>query len=164
MANDYVVVNANAQALPNAGFTELLVAVLARGAPFRFQASGYSMSPFIRNGDVLTLGATPRRLHLGEVVAFINPCNARLSVHRIVQTGPNGYLLRGDNTPEPDGTVAHSDILGRVIRLERCGRRVRLGLGPERVMIVFLSRCGWLIPLLVPVWNIYHNFFKRAVP
>lgn len=164
MTNDYVVVSGAAQTMPNAGFAELMAAVLARSAPFRFQASGFSMSPFIRDGDVITLGPPPRRLRFGEVAAFVNPGNNRLTVHRVVAIGRHGYLIRGDNAPEPDGTVAHADILGRVINVERGSRRVRLGLGFERLVIAFLSRRGWLAPLLVPIRCIFHLFFERFIP
>ena len=85
MTNNNVVVNGKVQVLPRAGFTELLTAVLARGSLFRFQARGFSMSPFIRDGDVLTLAPAPDRLRIGDVVAFINPCNQQLSVHRLVR-------------------------------------------------------------------------------
>ena len=34
---------------------ELMRAVLARGLPFRFAARGFSMAPFIRDGDVISV-------------------------------------------------------------------------------------------------------------
>jgi hypothetical protein len=163
MMSDYVV-NGTAQTMPNAGFAELMAAVLTRGAPFRFQASGFSMFPFIRDGDVITLSPTPARLRFGDVVAFANPGNDRLTVHRIVHIARHSYLMRGDNLPEPDGFVSYAGILGRVICVEHRGRRVRLGLGIERVVIAFLSRRGWLMPLLVPVQRIFHFLFKRFKP
>lgn len=164
MTNDFVVVNNLAQELPNAGFTELLAAVLARGTPFRFQASGSSMSPFIRDGDVITLAPAPPRLLFGDVAAFVNPGNNRLSVHRVVNRGHHAYLIRGDNASEPDGIISHADILGRVIHVERGGRRVRFGLGFERVIIAFISRLGWLAPFLVPIRFIFHLLSKRVMP
>jgi signal peptidase I len=163
MTSDYVV-NGTVQTMPNAGFAELMAAVLARGAPFRFQASGFSMLPFIRDGDVITLSPTPAHLRFGDVVAFVNHGNDRLIVHRIVHITRHGYFMRGDNLPEPDGFVSHAGILGRVILVERRGRCVRLGLGLERVVIAFLSRRGWLAPLLVSVQHIFHFLFKRFKP
>jgi signal peptidase I len=160
MTSDYVV-NSPAQTMPNAAFAELMAAVLARGTPFRFQASGFSMFPFIRDGDVLTIVTPPARLRVGNVAAFNSPCNQKLTVHRVVEVNATGYLLRGDNIPEPDGTVSHAEIIGRVIRIERRNRPVGFGLGIERIMIAFLSRRGWLIPLLVPIQRLYHFFFKR---
>ena len=160
MTNKYVVVDGSVQELPNAGFAELLTAVLAKNVPFRFQASGYSMSPFIRDVDVLTLLPAPPHLRLGDIVAFINPCNERLTVHRIINYDHHSYLIRGDNTPEADGWIPKEDILGRVIRVEHLGRSVRIGLGPERVGIALLSRFGWLVRLMVP-FRFIHNIQKK---
>lgn len=122
------------------------------------------MFPFIRDGDVITITPTPARLRLGEVVAFVNPCNDRLTVHRIVHLGCHSYLIHGDNVSEPDGYVSRADILGRIIRVERRGRRVRLGLGLERVVIAFLSQHGWIAPLLVPIRCIFHFLVRRFMP
>ncbi len=158
MTIKYVVENETPRTMPNGGFSELMEAVLARGAPFRFQASGFSMFPFIRDDDLITIAPRPERIRSGEVVAFVNPCGAKLTVHRVVQVLRAGYLLQGDNLPEPDGVVPHDDILGRVIRVEHCGQRMWLGLGFERAAIAFLSRRGWLIPLLAPVKSIFHYF------
>jgi len=105
------------------------------------------MSPFIRDGDVVTVSPCPRdTMGLGDVVAFVQPCSGRLAVHRVVGRGRDSWRIRGDNTPEADGWIGHDDILGRVTRVERAGKRVRLGLGPERVLIALFSRRGWLQP------------------
>jgi len=116
-------------------------AVLERGASFRFRAVGTSMVPFIRSGDVLTLsplrGRQPR---VGDVIAFVHPVTGRMAVHRVVCARQAAYLLRGDAVLEPDGWIRLEDILGRVTRIERDGRRVRLGLGVERFGIAWLRR------------------------
>jgi signal peptidase I len=161
MTGDYVAVNGVAQTMPNASFTELMAAVLAKGALFRFQASGFSMSPFIRDGDVITVAPVPVRMRLGEVAAFALPNCNKLAVHRVVHISRAGYLLRGDNLPEPDGCVLHTAILGRVIRVEHSGRRMPFGLGVERIVIAFLSRRGWLAPLLVPIRKIFGPILVR---
>jgi hypothetical protein len=38
------------------GLVELARAVLAKGKSFRFHAPGLSMTPFIRDGDFVTIG------------------------------------------------------------------------------------------------------------
>ena len=56
--------------LSSRALAELMKNVLARGLPFRFRVRGWSMTPFIRDFDVVTvvpLGSTPRT---GDVVAF----------------------------------------------------------------------------------------------
>ena len=49
------------------------------------------------------------------------------------------------------GEPVPDDLLTRLLTVERDGRRVRLGLGPERALLALLSRWGLLAPLLRPV-------------
>lgn len=125
---------------------ELMRAVHARGLPFRFQAGGHSMAPLIREGDVLSVSPLSFRAPgKGDVVAFLHPDTRSLAVHRVLFRNRNAFLLQGDNMPgSPDGIVPREAILGRVTRVERGGRRIRLGLGPERVLLAFLIRKGLL--------------------
>ena len=134
--------------LSSRALIELMQEVLGRGLPFRFQARGWSMSPFIRDGDVITIApllkASPG---LGEVVAFTHPRTENLAVHRIVGRKETGWLIRGDNlAPLPDLLVPRINILGRVTKIERQDSRVWLGLGLERYGITLLVRLGLLYP------------------
>jgi hypothetical protein len=130
----------------------LLDGVVARGHTFRFRAGGSSMFPFIRDGDVVSIKPLdPDRVpRLGDVLAFNrNPDEAsvaHLVVHRLVGRSAQGYLLRGDHHPpsHSDGMISPVALLGIVTGVERRGRTVRLGLGPERALIAFLSRLGLL--------------------
>ena len=64
------------QDLPLSGqaLLDLMRAVLAKGVPFRFCARGWSMAPFIRDGDVITVSPLRQSLPgVGEVVAFVRP-------------------------------------------------------------------------------------------
>jgi ribosomal protein S18 acetylase RimI-like enzyme len=131
--------------LSNLGQLELLRGLTERGARLRTTVRGASMAPFIRDRDVLTIaplgGRDPRP---GEVVAFTLPGSGRLAVHRVVARDGAGWLIRGDNCPKADGVVARDEMIGRVVRVERAGRDVRLGLGPERVCVAALSRADAL--------------------
>jgi len=128
-----------------------------------FVVPGFSMSPFIHDGDVITLASAPTRVRFGDVVAFMNPHNGKLTVHRIVGMARVAYRVKGDNSPEEDGVIARRCILGRVTHVERAGRNGRLGLGIERVVIAFLSRRGWLFPVIIPIWRIVRPLAKRFV-
>jgi signal peptidase I len=150
--------------LPRQALLELLRAVLDRGVPFRFWAPGFSMSPFIRDGDVITVsrlrGRSPGP---GRVVAFVRPGMGRLIVHRVVGKKGDSYMIKGDNSPEADALVPKGDILGYVSKVERDGKRVFLGLGPERFVIASLSRRGLLLPLLRRVGWLVHPFIRREL-
>lgn len=142
---------------------KLMRGVLGKGACFRFQGKGFSMSPFIKDGDVLTIapmqGASPR---FGDVVVFTHPHTGKLIIHRIIGKKAGSYLTKGDNAPEGDGLISRAAILGRVTKVERNGKYISLGLGPDRFIIAFVIRKG-LLPLLNPVWR-FVRFFMRSRP
>jgi hypothetical protein len=128
---------------------ELMRAVLDRDVPFRFRARGWSMAPFIRDGDVISV--SPFRGDLpeaGEVVAFVRPDVGNLVVHRVVGRRGTASLIQGDGVAEySDGIIPAENLLGRVTQVERNGRSVWLGLGLERTVIAWLSQARLLIPL-----------------
>ena len=121
----------------------LLSEVLAKGVRIRFRASGYSMSPFIRDGDVITVRPCKKTdLRKGAVAAYVRPMNDHLAVHRIVGGTEAGFALKGDHEPIADYPVAASGIIGVVDRVERNGRRIRVGMGPEKGLVAVLSARG----------------------
>lgn len=147
--------------LSSPAFKEILTAVIGGGFSLRFQAKGFSMSPFIRDGDVITVAPMSEALpKIGGVVAFFNPQFGKVMVHRIVGKKKGSFLIRGDNSPAPDGMIAREHILGQVRKVERQGKKVSLGIDYGIYGIAFLSRRGILIPLLIPLWRI----FRAIVP
>jgi signal peptidase I len=125
----------------------LMTAVLGKGRAFRFKAKGWSMTPFIRDGDVITVDPIASEpCQVGQVVAFRSTDERCLVVHRIIARTGAGYLIQGDYALyESDGIVRHEQLLGQVSRVERDGRRIWLGQGPGRVFIAWLSRRGYLV-------------------
>jgi hypothetical protein len=108
---------------------EVLADLLSFGSCVRLVARGGSMSPWIRDGDVLTIApaaASSRgRPRLGDVVAFRHPGSDRLVIHRLVSRSAGGWIARGDRCPTPDGFVANGDVLG-IVTEATCGPRRRL--------------------------------------
>lgn len=128
---------------------ELIKAVTEKGKSLRVQALGFSMYPFIKDRDYITISPlTSGHPKLGDVVAFIQPGTGKLIVHRIIGSKGDYYLIKGDNTPAPDGLIPKVNILGYVTSVDKNGKLVRLGLGFERVFIAFLSRKNLLRPTL----------------
>jgi len=159
----FSVVKGRELSLSGPALVQLLRALLGKGSPARFRARGFSMSPFIKNEDVVTLsplqGASPS---VGDVIAFVLQGTDKLCVHRVVGRKGDYYVSKGDNSSEADESVPKEKILGFVTRVERDGREVFLGLGPERLLIAFLGRRGLLLPLLLPVWRVLRAFIKRS--
>lgn len=105
------------------------------------------MSPFIRNGDIVTVSPASDA-HTGDIAAFTRPESDRLVIHRVIGTQGNSLFIKGDNLSTMDGLIPKSNILGRIVKIERNGKSLRLGLGPERRLIALLSRTGLLLMML----------------
>lgn len=122
---------------------ELIQSTLAKNSSFRFKVTGYSMSPFIKDSDIVTISSLSPAA-LGKITAFIHPGNKKLIIHRIIGQNKGYFILKGDRIAEIDGLIPRKNILGCVTRIERNNRDARLGLGAERLLIAFLSKNGFL--------------------
>ena len=142
--------------ISNKYLIEIIRDVTARGRMFRFEAPGFSMSPFIRDRDIITIAPYQRSsCGIGAVLAFVRPGTGQLIVHRVVAAAGDGWRMKGDNNPEEDGVIPHDSIIGKVIRVERAGKSIRQGLGPERFIIALLSRRNLLSYPLYPIGMLY---------
>lgn len=121
-------------------FLETLRSFLANNITCKIRAQGFSMTPFIRDKDVLTISPlSDHSVKKGDIVAAIHPETNKFIVHRIIEKTDNGYILRGDNSTNIDGIIAPQNIFGYVQKIERNGKNIFLGLDPERSFIPFLT-------------------------
>jgi hypothetical protein len=74
------------------------------------------------------------------------------------------FHIKGDNTLDTDEPIPATNILGRVTGVERKGKEVFFGLGPERFLIAFLTKRGLLSPLFYPVWRMVRPIVRRLAP
>jgi signal peptidase I len=131
-------------------FKDLSTDLLRQGKSVRFHAPGRSMYPSIREGEAITVEpVSPSAVQTGDILLYQS--GERLVAHRVARiiktkvprpysldgerpsdnTHPSSrvprlsFVLRGDTwgkeDPEP---VEDSQILGKVIRVERNGRPV----------------------------------------
>lgn len=150
------------QELPNEVLLELITAALEKGSAFRFQAKGGSMTPFIKDGDVITLESIQgKKIQRGDVVAVISPTPEKLRVHRVVKISKGSYIIKGDNAGGIDGAFDKAQILGRVIKVERGMRTIQLGSRAERALIGFLSGRNLLPRALAGLWPIVRRISQR---
>jgi hypothetical protein len=118
------------------------VQLLRQGTPIRFAAAGRSMGPTISDGDVVEvvpLGDAPPRT--GDIVLLEG--RAGPLIHRVVRSPRNrsgSYSTQGDASFWPDDPVPPTAIVGRVVAIERCGRRVR----PVRMATWLALGRSWL--------------------
>ena len=135
---------------------ELVKDILGKGVECRLQVKGYSMSPFIKDSDVVTISPISESLPgFGDVIAFIHPRTEKLFIHRVVGKIRDTCLVKGENALEPDGLIERNHMIGIITRVERKGKKVFFGLGPERFLIALLTRTNLLLPVLRPVWRIF---------
>lgn len=140
----------------------LVQATLAKGSCLRFTVKGFSMLPFIRDSDVVTI--SPLRnvsLISGRVIAFINPQTAKLVIHRLLGRYNGCYRVKGDSVFSADGLIPRENILGYITKIERNGRNVSFGLGPERCIIAFLSKT--VFPLVLRCWSVMPPAIRSTV-
>ncbi|MFH1538809.1 MAG: S24/S26 family peptidase [bacterium] len=114
--------------------TSLFIQAVQKSVPagecFRFRARGGSMSPVIRDGDVVHVRRTgPDLTGPGDIVAVENGGGIR--VHRLIRKrrGPRGWILgtQGDTLMWEDEPASGGDLLGKVIAVEKAGgKHVRL--------------------------------------
>jgi signal peptidase I len=109
----------------SAAFAELSADILRAGKALRFRATGASMQPLLRDGDVLLVRPLdPRAVRVGDVVLCSSE-PGRIVVHRVLrrQAGPEGYrfTVQGDQVARPDGVIPEAQVYGRVATIERSG-------------------------------------------
>lgn len=102
---------------------EVLQELMRKGARCRFRAKGWSMSPLIKDGDIVTITPTKDcRIRVGQIVAVIEPETRRLFIHRVVRKKGMKYEIKGDNLLTSDGLFDQSEIIGLVEKIERGSR------------------------------------------
>jgi len=126
----------------------LLEAVHEKGADFRFRASGTSMYPLIRDGDIITI-SPPKGIQpvSGDILAFRHPEKGNLIIHRVIGISQGSFQAKGDNSLDPDGPIPVSSILGVVTRVERNGSSLfwpDIRRSPGAGRIYFRIRKGFL--------------------
>jgi len=131
----------NELSLSGAAVAKLLKLVIERGKPFKFKARGWSMSPFIKNGDILTLSplstAFPQK---GDVVGVIDPGTEKLLVHRVVGMNNGRYWIKGDSAGRKEArSFELNSICGQVTRVELKGMGSPFGSAwdPRSVLLRF---------------------------
>jgi signal peptidase I len=136
-----------AVSLKSTELAPLSTEVLARGGALRFEAHGGSMAPFIRAGDLLTVEpAAADGLRVGDVALYRRAGND-LVVHRVIarrfEDGQIWLTLRGDAAPGAAEQVAGAQASGRVVRLQRGARVIRLDRKIDRLLAWLWHGCAF---------------------
>lgn len=108
--------------------------VLSAGGAFRFGARGWCMRPFLFPGDTVTVGpVNSSELKQGMIVLYRGAWGG-LACHRVVRIDSSGgdeaaaIFVRPD-AAGPDELIKSACVLGRVVSVERDGKRYPLDHG-----------------------------------
>jgi signal peptidase I len=149
-----------------AEFGALAAEILEKGNALRFRASGSSMSPFIRNGDVLVIQPiASQAVRRGDVV-LCRAGDGRMLAHRVTrlfqQAGGTVLVTQGDALFYPDGSIPYDEVLGRVTTVERNGRRINITTGWQRGLALSWMRLAPLIRVTYLVLRTIYHWFKAS--
>ncbi len=108
-------------------FWSVALTLTEGGNQARFKPSGSSMSPFIRDGETVTVtSCSPKELKFGDIILYAissDPITSPKRIHRVIgKSFLNGKFLlltKGDACPSPDAPVDLEQVLGKVSAVEK---------------------------------------------
>lgn len=126
-----------------AGDVVRIAGALQRRGRIALRVQGTSMLPWVRPKDIALIRQTIiENVRCGDIVLFRR--ENHLFVHRIVKKqGPleaARLLSKGDAHPTHDGIVEEQELLGRVVRIYRQGRRIDLDAPGQLALGLFISQ------------------------
>jgi signal peptidase I len=155
----------------NIDFLELSSDIFGKGKSVRFQAKGWSMRPFIRDGDFIVVSPVKNSfIRIGDVVFYPTTEN-KIIVHRVIgkhkRDGRIIMLLKGDAGLGPPEEVYMESILGKVVAIEKNGRKKKLDTTRSLIKNLFFAFISpfsrWTYPIGSKVKHIvkrYGNFCR----
>jgi len=130
-------------------FASIAQEVLGRGRSLRFKAKGGSMSPFIRNGDVVEVVPVKRKINLGDIVLYCSS-HGNPVVHRVIRRGKESVTTKGDSVSSSDQPLLSKQVLGRVMVVEKNGWHLRLDSPMGRLLNMLLATMSPFSFLIYP--------------
>ena len=130
-------------------FASVTQEVLGRGRALRFRAKGGSMSPFIRNGDVVEVAPAEGNINLGDIILY-RSSNGNPVIHRVIQKRKENIITKGDSVPSSDQPLLSRQVLGRVVCIEKNGWHLRLDRRMGRFINVLLATISPFSFLIYP--------------
>ena len=139
-------------------FTSIAQEVLGRGRILKFKAKGGSMSPFIRNGDVVEVVPLKGKINLGDIILYRSSYGNPV-VHRVIHRNTESILTKGDSVPNSDEPILSKQVLGRVAAIEKNGWRIRLDKPVGKLLNIILATISPFSFLIYPPFRLV----KRTV-
>ncbi len=141
--------------------------IFSQGKSIRFQASGWSMRPFIRDGDFLVVSPIENSsIKTGDVVFCITTEN-KVIVHRVIKKYKKDkdnritMLIKGDATFSSPEKVEMQNVLGKVVEVERNGQKKRLDTKFYQIKGLLFAGISpfsqWTYPFLSKIKKYFNN-------
>jgi signal peptidase I len=136
--------------------------IIAQGRSVQILAAGYSMFPFLRKGDILTINPAPIDLiKRGDIVVY--ELNEKWIAHRVIHINHKSegleFLLRGDTCVAFDPPVNKENFIGKVSEFQRLHRQKKLN-GRYRRLWTKLTLLKFnLYPFLARIHLRIHHYY-----
>ncbi len=130
-------------------FTSIAQEVLGRGRILRFKAKGGSMSPFIRNGDVVEVVPLKGKINFGDIILYHSSCGGPV-IHRVIQRNKESIITKGDSVLGSDQPIFSKQVLGRVVAVEKNGWCIKLDRPMARLLNILLATISPFSFLIYP--------------
>jgi len=144
-------------------FASIAGEVLAQGRTLRFRAKGGSMSPLIRNEEVVKVVPVKGKINVGDVVLYRSPYGSAL-IHRVIQRGKESIITKGDFVASSDQPVLSKQVLGLVAAVEKNGWCIRLDRPTGRLLNIVLATISSLSFLTYPSFKFMKPVSFLVVP
>ena len=114
------------------------------------------MHPFIKDKDIIKIKPVdPEKLKAGDVI-FYKPKDRGLIAHRLIKKRTEEkddllFVTKGDFCPASDPAISSTDILGKVISIERNGKEISMENSMARLKNFLLSKASPFSFILYPI-------------
>ena len=108
---------------------ELFKEKIAKDKEFRLKVFGNSMKPFIEDGDIIGVKKVDYKgISIGDVILYY--VDKKVFAHRILykrrRDGEEFLIVKGDFVSSFDFKVQPEQVLGKVVKIEKKEREIRL--------------------------------------
>lgn len=133
--------------------------LLKNGKPVQFPISGWSMYPFLSDGDSVTVSPINLQdLKLNQVVLYRRD-NGPLVLHRIIDIKDDGLYLCGDNQFDIEGPLRNNQVFGKLVSFSHKQKLIQTDSFPYRVS----SNCWRLLRPIRPVIAKAVHYLKKRL-
>jgi len=136
--------------------------IIRQGRSVQIVARGYSMFPFLRKGDFLTVEPISMdKIKRGDVVVFES--EEKWIAHRVIQINRNSesleFLMRGDTCVAFDIPVNQENFIGRVSEFQRLNCQKKLSGICRRLWTKLILVKFSMYPLVARIHLRIHHYY-----